>query len=54
MLFKLANLDGLSVPTQLCFFVTAFAVQCYLALDNDNEFKLKLIKISNQHFLVLW
>ena len=58
MLFELANRGGLSVPTRflsvLRYFITAFAVQCYSALDNDNEFKPKLIKISDQHFLVLW
>ena len=47
-LFKVANRGGLCVPTEICFTVAAFIIQCYTVLRADKTIKARLIKTSNQ------
>ena len=47
-LFEMANRDGLCPPTEICFTVTALAIQCYSVLQADETIKARLFKTSNQ------
>ena len=47
-IFEMANRGGLSVPTEVCFAVTALAVQCYTVMERDQSIKARLFKTNNQ------
>ena len=47
-LFDIANRDGLSMPTEICFTVTSLAVQCYNAIEADESIKRRLLAMNNQ------
>ena len=47
-LFELADRKGLSAPSEYCFAITAFAVQCYTTITLDDSIMHKLLMCSNQ------
>ena len=47
-LFKMADRGGLSSPTEMCFAVTALAVQYYNAILSDQNILTKLLLEKNQ------
>ena len=47
-LFELADRGGLSAPSEYCFAITAFAVQCYITIAMDDSIMHRLLMCSNQ------
>ena len=47
-LFSMADRGGLSAPTELCFTLTALAVQYFMAISLAEHIKFKLFHLSNQ------
>lgn len=47
-LFVMADRGGLSAPTELCFIITALAVQQYTAICSDSTVKSRLMALPNQ------
>ena len=47
-LFEMADRGGLSAPTELCFVITALAIQQYTAVCCDAAIKSKLMALPNQ------
>ena len=50
-LFEIADCGGLSIPTALCFVITAIAVQCYSVIISDKFIKRKLLSHINSRTL---
>jgi len=48
VLFDDANRGGLAAPTELCYSITALAVQSYNAVSSDSEAKMRLLTVNNQ------
>ena len=47
-LFELVDCGGLSTPSEHCFAITAFAVQCYTIIAMDDIIIHRVLKCSNQ------
>lgn len=47
-LFEMANRGGLTEPTEICFSITALAVQCYTAIASDERLFQKFLCFGNQ------
>ena len=47
-LFEMANRGGLTEPTEVCFTITALAVQCYTRVASDETQFKKFLCVGNQ------